>query len=102
MKLERCPLLTLQMNYLERTPRREILVNTDAHSYRADLVAGTLWRDGVEERFSCEPDMTYRLQLEAALSGQGTDLCSCAEGAGVVDLIHRIEEASAAEKWVAP
>jgi predicted dehydrogenase len=102
MKLERCPLLTLQMNYLERVPRREILVNTDAHSYRADLVGGALWRDGVEERFSCEPDMTYRLQLEAALAGHGADLCSYAEGAGVVDLIHCIEAASAAEKWVAP
>ncbi|MBK8759901.1 MAG: Gfo/Idh/MocA family oxidoreductase [Sulfuritalea sp.] len=102
MNLERCPLVTLQMNYLERAPRREILVNTDAHSYRADLVGGALWRDGVEERISCDPDMTYRLQLEAALGGRRMELCSYAEGLGMVDLMHQIEAASAAGKWVVP
>ncbi len=101
MQLERCPMLTLQMNYLDRTSRREILVNTETHSYRADLVGCTLQGTDSEQRFACELDTTYRLQMEALLSGHRTDLCSFAEGARVVELIHRIEEAAAAGKWAA-
>lgn len=100
MQLERCPLLTLQMNYLERTPRREIAVNTDAHSYRADLVSGALWRDGVEERFPCERDTTYQLQTDAVLAKRHADLCSVQDATSVVDLIVRVEEAAAGHQWV--
>lgn len=99
LQLERCPMLTLQLNYLDRTPRREIVVNTDAHSYRADLIGGTLWRDGTETRFDCDRDTTYRLQLEAILAGHHANLASFADGARTVDLIHHIEEAAANEQW---
>ncbi|MBI4191186.1 MAG: Gfo/Idh/MocA family oxidoreductase [Betaproteobacteria bacterium] len=100
MQLERCPMLTLQMNYLDRAPRREIAVDTDSHSYRADLVSGALWRDGVEEPFACERDTTYRLQLEAVLSKDRADFCSLTEGARIVELIHCIEAAAAQGSWV--
>ena len=38
LKMERCPALSLQMNYLDRCGRREITINTDEHTYHLDLV----------------------------------------------------------------
>jgi len=99
MQLERCPMLTLQINYLERTPRREIIVNTDAHSYRADLIGGALWRNGIAQQFACERDTTYRLQLEAILAANHANLATCADGEYVLDLVRLIEEAAATNQW---
>ena len=102
MRLERCPMLTLQMNYLDRTARREIIVNTETYSYKANLVNNTLQKEDGEQRFICERDTTYRLQMEAVLADNRSDLCSFADGVKVVELIHRIEDAAASVTWVAP
>ena len=100
MQLERCPLLTLQVNYLERAPRREISVNSEAHSYRADLIAGVLWRDGVEQRFECERNTTYRLQAQALISGSHATLASLQDGENVVHLVKNIETAATQARWM--
>ena len=38
LKMESCPAVSLQMNYLDRLGRREILINTEEHTYHLDLV----------------------------------------------------------------
>jgi hypothetical protein len=38
LTMERCPAVSLQMNYLDRYGRREIIINTDEHTFHLDLV----------------------------------------------------------------
>ena len=102
MQLERCPLLTLQVNYLDRVPRREIIVNSDAHSYRADLIGSALWCDGIEQQFACERETTYRLQIQAVLSNDRAGLCTLGGGTRVLELINRIEDAATRATWAIP
>ncbi len=94
------PVLTLQMNYLDRVARRELTVVGVKHSYRVDLVAGTLAVDGAAERFEIGRDDTYRDQHLAVLTGRAGELTSFEEGLETLTTIAAIERASLEQSWV--
>ncbi len=98
----RCPVVTAQLNYLDRQGGRDIVVNTARRTLRADLVTGTLRVDGEEKHFAIERDDTYRAQHQAALGNRRDGLCTAAEGAAVLDLIAAAETAAATGRWVTP
>ena len=100
IEFEKCPLVTLQMNYLDRSPKREIIALTDKNSFKADLVQGTLEINGKTEKFSVPPDLTYRLEHQAVLKGNFKALCSYKEGAEVVRMIEAAEKAAKQKVWV--
>ena len=101
MEHEAGPVVTLQMNYLDRVARRELTVVGAGHSYRLDLIVGTLTIDGVPESFTMERDQTYRDQHSAMLSGRPDELPSFAEGVAVMATIDAIECAARGQRWVA-
>lgn len=100
MSTELCPVVTVQLNYLDRIIHREITVNTDRHTYRADLVHGTLQVDDDKEELVAERDATYLSQHRAVLNGDYASLCSFAEGLAVVDMIDATERSFQSEGWV--
>lgn len=100
MVTERCPVTTVNMNYLDRTGQRRLVVNTDTHTLRADLMAGTLEIDGELRRFEVDRDETYVRQHQAVLTGDVSTLCSAEEGLEVVHLIDAAERAAAGKIWV--
>jgi predicted dehydrogenase len=95
-----CPIVALQLNYLDRVGRRFIVVNTDQHTIEADLVAGTVQVDGERECFKTERDDSYRAMHQAALMGDRTTLCSLAEGLSTMKLIKAAEQAALRGEWV--
>jgi predicted dehydrogenase len=100
LELERCPLVSLQLDYLDRIGQRRVVVTTDESTFVADLVAGELRRDGVVAALPAERQLTYVRQHEALL-GDGDDrACTAAEGARVVELIAAIETAARERRWV--
>ena len=90
---ERCPVATLQLNYLFRPLRRDCVVVTRDHSYELDFRANTLARDGeCIERDDLQTDsLTHRLH-QSFLDG-ADDLPGAAEASRVDNLIQRIEQA---------
>ncbi len=100
LSMQLCPVVTVNMNYLDRIGQRRIVVNTDTHTLRADLVAGTVELDGVAQRVDCDRDQTYRLQHQAVLGGDTRTLSSAVEGLEVVRLVEAIEQANARRAWV--
>ncbi len=100
LQFERCPAVTLQVNYLDRPGRREIIVNTAEHTFIADLNAGKLTRDGVTKEFPLMRDTTYLAQHQAMLNGDKVKLCTIAQGEDVMKLVEAVEHASIAGKWV--
>lgn len=86
---EACRLLTVQINYLDHTPRRRWIVITEDETLEADLVHGTLTHGGEVRKFDVDPDESYRAMHAAALAG-GDGLCDWAEGTAVVALADRI------------
>ena len=102
LELERCPSATLHLNYLHRPSRREILVDTQAHSYIVDLVAGSLEIDGKAESFPVDSDQTYIAQHRAVIDGGGSGACSLDEGLAALAMIEAVEAAATHGRWVTP
>lgn len=100
MSTNDCPIVNIQMNYLDRNRRREILINTDAHTYRADLVQNTLQTDDCAETYPCDLDATYRAQHQALLAGDFTPLCSVAEAQETLNLILNAEQSISEGRWM--
>jgi predicted dehydrogenase len=91
---ERCPQALVQMNYIERIPRRQIVMVTDEGTLLCDLIQGTITDGDWTEQYNVARDDTYRDMHVAMLKGVGAEnLCSLADGLKVVNLISLIESA---------
>ncbi|NKB55266.1 MAG: gfo/Idh/MocA family oxidoreductase [Alphaproteobacteria bacterium] len=90
---ESCPVVTVTLNYLDRTAERRLMVNTTAGTVRADFVAGTLSVDG-QVRFEASPgdmDSSYVEMHRDVLSGNPVFACSSDAASDVVRLIGATE-----------
>lgn len=100
MSTPACPIVAVQVNYLDRVGRRFIIVNTDRHTIEADLISGTLQVDRDREVFMSERDGTYRTMHAALLAGDTASLCSIAEGLNTLKLIDAAERSALRAEWV--
>jgi predicted dehydrogenase len=96
---ERCPLVTLRLDYLDRTPRRTIAVHSGGHSFHADLIAGTLSEGPHTRDFPTDRDQSYIAMHDALLLGSD-QICTLAEGLQTVMLIDAIERAARERRWI--
>lgn len=97
---ERCPAATIQVNYLDRQTRRELVINSAAHTFSADLITGTLRRDRAPpELFPLERNQMYRALHQAVLT-DGPGPCSAAAAQRVVAMIAAAEHAARNDIWI--
>jgi len=101
LELERCPCATVQINYLDRPGKRQIIVNTANHTYTADLIRGVLERDGDARKFEIPRDELYANEHRAMLGDTPSQICSIAEGERVMMLIAAAEQAARQGAWIA-
>jgi predicted dehydrogenase len=100
MSSSRCQVISIQINYLDRIRQRTLIVNTDAHTYKADLVKHTLQVDQHVESFTYDADFTYRNQHQNLIKGDLTQLCTYEQAAATVDLIEQAEQAVILGRWM--
>lgn len=100
METERCPLVTIHMNYLDRVLRREISINTDQHTVQVDLVKNTLEINGVQDAFHVTRDDTYRAQHQAMLDGNIEGLCTFGEAMETLLIIEAAEQSALSHRWI--
>jgi hypothetical protein len=100
MVTPRCPVVTLQLNYLDRMTRRFIVVNTAEHTIEADLIRASLTIDRTVEAFDVGKDMTYRVMHKSIMDGGCDKLCSYDEGVEVLRLIEAAERSIEQERWI--
>lgn len=101
MKNAFCPLVSLHVNYLDRSPKREIVINTQTKTMTMDLIKGTLAING--EIIIEQADLgikTYSQQHQAIVNSQYEHFCSYDEGLSVMELIEAIEKSSATRQWI--
>ena len=100
LKMEHCPAVSLQLNYLDRCGRREITFNTDKHTYHLDLVKQEYKKDKEQNIFfSSERNETFRNQHTDMLNNHGKLCCSLPEGMDVMRMIDAAEKSASTEKW---
>lgn len=100
METERCPSVSIQVNYLDRVPRREIRVNTNLHTIHVDLINSSIAIDGNQEFVSVALDDTYRAEHQAMLAGSTNKLCSFEEAMEIMLTINSSEQAAMSHTWV--
>ncbi len=100
METPLCPVVSVQLNYLDRMSRRFIIVNTAEHTIEADLIRGTLTIDSIIEKLNIEKDITYRQMHQSILQGSCDTLCSFEEGLEVMRLIEAVEISIEQKRWV--
>jgi hypothetical protein len=100
METERCPIVSVHLNYVDRTARREIVVQTGEHTVRVDLIGSVFETDGVQEKVDVDRDATYRAQHAAILTGNSDGLCGPAEALETLITIEAAERASSTHAWL--
>ncbi len=100
IRMENCPAVAIQMNYLDRMGRRFILINTDTRTIKADLVSGTITIDRHVEKLTVAGDTSYLAMHRALIEGTFRELCSADEGLATLGLIEAVEKAERLEKWI--
>jgi len=95
-----CRIVSLQLNYLDRVARRQVVVNTARHTIVADLVAGRVSVDRQTQDFATERDGTYRAMHAAMLAGDLSVACSAEDGLRTLELIQGAQRAAAEQRWV--
>lgn len=100
METENCPVVSIQLNYLDLIARREIIIQAKGMSVKADLIGNTLDVNGEITRYSSERNLSYTVQHREILEGSRSDACTFTEGINILKLIHAAEEASKCGTWV--
>ncbi|WP_205520611.1 Gfo/Idh/MocA family protein [Tropicibacter sp. Alg240-R139] len=98
----RCPVVHVHVNYLNRTARREIVVNTTTRTYVADLVGSRILIDGAADDQPIERNETYAAMHRDAM-GPDTGLCCTApQGLALMRLLDAARQASIEHVWITP
>lgn len=100
IETENCPAAAVQISYLDRTPRRTLVVTTDDFSVSGDLIECSVCIAGGVERFEAGADDTYLAQHHAVLGGDMSTLATPVEARTVSAMIDGAEIASRERIWV--
>lgn len=100
METERCPAVSIHMNYLQKHPQRNIVAITHDQTIKADFIAGSVTVDSQTQSVKTEVNESYRRQHEAVSSAAFQDLCTVKQGQAVVELIAAIELSILEKRWI--
>jgi predicted dehydrogenase len=93
LELERAPVATLRLGYLDRVPERRVRVTTTTDTFEADLLGGECRSSRAEERHHVDWTRTYADLHRAMLDPEPSTVCTLEEGLRVVACVERLEAA---------
>lgn len=94
LKSEKCPVTTLQLNYLDNLCQRQLIVNTKKNTYLLDLVKNSLTSSEAAEHFDTMRNTTYLEQHRRILQESGEDVCTFREGIDVLRTVEEVEKSA--------
>ncbi|MFB5166829.1 Gfo/Idh/MocA family oxidoreductase [Parageobacillus toebii] len=97
---ELCPLITVDMNYLDKICQRFMIVNTEDYTYKIDFINGTFQKNSDIQHLKVSRDETYRRQHLAIINKNFDQLCTFEEGLSVIKMIESIERSNKEKGWV--
>lgn len=101
INFERCSVVSMQLNYLDRRGRRQLIINTSRHTFEADLQRNILIIDKKEEIFTLQQrDDTYKAMHTAILTNDSESICSVEQALLTLRLIDAARISSKTNQWV--
>jgi len=100
LETPRCAHVLVHMNYLDRSSRREILVNTTTQTLKVDLVNGTFQIDNDQEYSTIERNETYTAMHEDMQTSAPEYACTYEQGMDLINLIAAARTAADKKIWI--
>jgi predicted dehydrogenase len=100
MNTIKCPLVCINLNYLEKIPQRKIIINTYKSTIRLDLINNNIEINGETISINIDYNLTYKHQHLAFLEDSYDIICSEKEGLLVNKIINLSEKASKTKTWI--
>ena len=102
LETDLCKSVLLHLNYLDKIPRRSLVINTDLHTYEINFINKSFKKDEDLKMYNYDKNYSYKLQHEAILDSNYNDLCTYSSGNEVLDLISAIEKSSISQPrtWI--
>jgi predicted dehydrogenase len=100
LDMQKCPMVQIHLNYLDRINRREVTVITENDTIKADLVQQTLQINKQTFEFHVERDETYYKQHKVIMDGAKDQLSTLADGFKVLEMIDYAEQSAKFGKWM--
>ena len=92
MSFQKCKLLSVHLNLLDRKSRREIIINTNENSYKIDLVRSVFEKNDTKEVLGKNRNISYFLMHKDILQSNKRKIsCSFDEGVNIMKLIHKLQ-----------
>lgn len=102
MRCENCPMVNVQLDYLNRMPTRKIIIHTKKqNTIFLDLIQGDLIMNGeIQLQVKEAIANTFKKQHESILKKEFQHFCTYRQGLAIMRLIESIELAAVEKKWV--
>ncbi len=100
METKHCPLVTCQMNYLDRNVRRDCIIQYEGGTVHINFIKNQLIHNNEIQQFELERNDLFMEMHTAAQASDRKWLCSFADAAVTLELIEASEESSRGNKWV--
>jgi predicted dehydrogenase len=97
-----CPLSLVQLNYLDRSSRREIIVNTNQHVFKIDFIKKTFQKDNNIITSDFDSNYSYLMQHKAIMENDYRYLSKFDSGKDILRLIIAAEKSAYTENnnWI--
>ncbi|HRK01887.1 MAG TPA: Gfo/Idh/MocA family oxidoreductase [Oligoflexia bacterium] len=106
LKTKRCSNVVVHMNYLNRSAKRFMIVNSNKGTWIADLITGQLeiqrftQDEQIIEKHGVNSDFTYSLMHKHLLAGETSICCTLNEAMQTLAAIEACEVASSTKTWI--
>ena len=103
METDKCPIVTVHLNYFERRERRTINVNTESNTFEADMIESTVRDYAMDHVYDFDKDKvidsTYEKEHLSILNGDYSNCCDFNSALDVMGLMNAIASSSG-KKWI--
>ncbi len=100
MVSELCPAVSLQVNYIDRKPKRDMIINFDTFTLKADLINNVLEIQDEQVSEYVDRNETYISMHKALIKNESTSACTFHQGLEVLGLIEAAEESTEKKIWI--
>ena len=102
MKMEKCSIVSLSLDYINRIGKREITINTESNTLHLDFIKNELVISGQSPLYlsNFNNDDTYRDQHLDIINNNGLNTCSFDEGISIVKILLTAERSNIKKQWI--
>lgn len=98
---KKCPIVHLEMNYLDKCPQRFLIINTNSKTIKLDLIENSLSiNNKLIKQVKIDRDYTYLKQHQAIINQDYSMFCHQDQGKEIMVMIEAIEKANIEKIWI--